>query len=97
MSIFDAQYIRDSAGLSWGEDYVLGLIDSTSPTIYSRIAALVNKQKAVTSASANKYLKSLVEKGLVLRTADKKDMRLIHYTLTAKGEKMIKELKNAVK
>jgi len=97
MSIFDAQYIRDNAGLSWGEDYVLGLIDSTSPTIYSRIAALVNKQKAVTSASANKYLKSLVEKGLVLRTADKKDMRLIHYTLTAKGEKMIKELKNAVK
>jgi len=97
MSIFDAQYIRDKTGLSWGEDYVLGLIDSTAPTIYSRIAALVNKQKAVTSASANKYLKSLVEKGLVLRTADKKDLRLVHYTLTSKGEKLMESLRNAVK
>jgi DNA-binding MarR family transcriptional regulator len=97
MSIFAAQYIRDKTGLSWGEDYVLGLIDSTAPTIYSRIAALVNKQNAVTSASANKYLKSLVEKGLVLRASDKKDLRLIHYTLTTKGEKIMKELKNAVK
>jgi len=97
MSIFDAQYIRDRAGLSWGEDYVLGLINSTAPTIYSRIAYLVNKQKALTSASANKYLKMLVEKDLVRRTPDKKDLRLIHYTLTGKGEKLVKELKDAVK
>ena len=97
MSVFDAQYIRDKTGLSWGEDYVLGLIDSTAPTIYSRIASLVNKQKAVTSASANKYLKSLVEKGLVSRTADKKDQRMIQYTLTTKGEKLMESLRNAVK
>jgi DNA-binding MarR family transcriptional regulator len=97
MSIFDAQYIRDKTGLSWGEDYVLGLIDSTSPTTYSRIAALANKQKAVSPPSANKYLKSLFYKGLVLKAADKKDRRVVHYTLTAKGEKLVKELKDAVK
>ena len=97
MSIFDAQYIRDGAGLSWGEDYVLGLLDSTAPTTYSRIAALVNKQKALTSASANKYLKMLVEKDLVRKTDDKKDLRIVHYTLTGKGEKLVKELKHAVK
>jgi hypothetical protein len=97
MSIFDAQYIRDEAGLSWGEDYVLGLLESTAPTTYSRVASLVNKQKALTSASTNKYLKMLVAKGLVQKTDDKKDLRLVHYTLTVKGEKLVEKLKHAVK
>ena len=97
MSIFDAQYIRDGAGLSWGEDYVLGLLDSTAPTTYGRVTSLVNKQKALTSASVNKYLKMLVAKELVTKTVDKKDLRVLHYTLTVKGEKLLEKIKHAVK
>lgn len=97
MSIFNSQYVRSKLGLTWGEDYVLGLIASTAPTTYSRISALVNKQKTMSAVSAYKYVHILMDKKLVSKTVDEEDKRLKGYALTEKGKKMIKELSDAVK
>jgi DNA-binding MarR family transcriptional regulator len=97
MSIFDSQYVRSKLGLSWGEDYVLGLIASTAPTTYSRIGAVAVKHKAMSNVSAYKYVHILMDKKLITKSVDAEDKRLKEYTLTEKGKKMIKELQDAVK
>ena len=97
MSIFNSQYVRSKLGLSWGEDYVLGLIASTAPTTYSRIGAVATKHKAMSTVSAYKYVHILMDKKLIAKTTDKDDKRLKEYSLTEKGKKMITELQDAVK
>jgi DNA-binding MarR family transcriptional regulator len=96
MTIFVTQHIRDKAGITWGEDYVLGLIDKTAPTTASRIVDLVKKQKAMTPPTAYKYIAILTTKKLISRKDDAQDKRMFNYSLTEKGKKLMESLRNGV-
>jgi DNA-binding MarR family transcriptional regulator len=97
MSIFDGQHIRNKVNLCWGEDYVLGLVDRTAPTASTRILDLVRKQGAMSVPTAQKYLKSLLDRKLVSRKKDHDDRRLTVFSLTDKGLTIMKEIRDAVK
>lgn len=97
MSIFDAQYIRQKNNLSWGEDYVLGLIDKASPITTSRAIALGEKLCGLTGCTIQKKLNSIVTRGYAEKNHDKDDKRLVVYTLTDKGKRLVRSLRDAVK
>jgi DNA-binding MarR family transcriptional regulator len=97
MTLFVTQHIRDKAGITWGEDYILGLVEKTAPTTASRIVDLVKKQKAMTPPTVYKYIASLATKKLISRKYDTQDKRMINYSLTEKGNKLMESLRNAVK
>lgn len=97
MSIFDAQYIRKKHNLSWGEDYMLGLVDRTAPITTMRAIELGEKLCGLTNVTIQTKLKSLVAKNLVAKKKDKDDGRLVIYSLTEKGKRLVGSLRDAVK
>ena len=97
MTIFVTQHIRDKVGLSLGEEYVLGLVEKTEPITTTRLLSLVSKQRAMVATTAQTNMKSAIDKKLIIKRKDTEDGRVVHYTLTDKGKKLMQELRNAVK
>jgi len=97
MTIFVTQHIRDKVGLSWGEEYVIGLVEKTEPITTTRLLSLVSKQRAMVSTTAQTNMKSAIAKKLISKRKDTEDGRVVHYTLTDKGKKLMQELRDAVK
>ena len=97
MTIFVTQHIRDKVNLSWGEEYVLGLVEKTEPITTTRLLSLVSKQRAMVATTAQTNMKSAIDKKLIIKRKDTEDGRVVHYTLTDKGKKLMQELRNAVK
>ena len=97
MSVFDNQHVRSKHELSWGEDYVLGLVSKTEPITFSRVLELVKKQDVMAGPTTNRYLGMLVEKKLLVKKPDEHDLRLVYFCTTEKGKRLLQELRNAVK
>lgn len=97
MSIFDAQYIRQKHDLSWGEDFVLGLIDRTAPISVTRAVDLGTKMGGLTNGTIQKKVRSVIEKGLVTKQKDAEDARLVMFVLTEKGKRLVRSIRDAVK
>jgi DNA-binding MarR family transcriptional regulator len=96
MTIFVTQHIRDKVGLSWGEEYVVGLVEKTEPITTSRILALVTKQGAMNQTTAQRHIKSAVNKKLINKFQEQDDGIRVYHELTDKGKKLMQELRNGV-
>jgi DNA-binding MarR family transcriptional regulator len=97
MTIFATQHIRDKAGVAWGEEYVIGLVEKTEPITTTRLHALINKQSAMVTTTANYHIKNAINKKLIYKHNDPEDKRLVYHSLTEKGRKLMEDLRNAVK
>jgi len=97
MTIFATQHIRDEVGVSWGEEYVIGLVEKTEPITTTRLLALVNKQGAMVSTTAQYHVNSAIAKKLMRKYNESDDKRSVYHALTDKGREFMKELRNAVK
>ena len=90
-NIFITQKVRHKHGVSWEEEYILGLIAHSQRLNVSEVIAASNQ--VMTQATAHKYLTQLVDKQLIKHNIGD-DKRIKVLTLTPKGEKIIKELAN---
>jgi repressor of nif and glnA expression len=97
MTIFATQHIRDKMGVSWGEEYVIGLVEKTEPITTTRLLALVNKQGAMVATTAQYHVKLAIEKKLIRKYNEPDDKRSVYHALTDKGKKFMEDLRDAVK
>ena len=94
MNVFLKQPVRENYRIRWEEEYFLGMISTIGKMSTTNVLDMAEKQDTMSPATAHKYLLSLVTKKLVNNKRDKEDKRLTGFTLTAKGEKCIEELKH---
>lgn len=91
-NIFMTQRIRHKHGISWEEEFILGLVGHTGTlTVMSLISA---SHEVMTHGTAHKYLTQLIDKEY-LKHDYKIDRRVKMVALTSKGEKYLKEIANA--
>jgi len=95
MTIFATQHIRDKADISWGEEYVLGLVEMTEPINTTRIQALVLKQGAMVYSTAQYHIEQAIAKSFIRKHKDKEDGRIVYHSLTEKGKKLMEKLRDA--
>jgi len=66
-NIYTTQAVRDKHGLSWSEEYILGMIaKQISPTTMS-VLSDAKKRKVMSHATTHKYLTSLSKKKYVAK------------------------------
>ena len=90
-NIFITQKVRHKHGVSWEEEYILGLIAHSQRLNVSEVIAASNQ--VMTQATTHKYLTQLIDKDY-LKHDHKIDRRVKIVLLTAKGEKYIREIAN---
>lgn len=88
-NIYLTQPIRRNHGVSWEEEYLLGLINHRRKLRVTDI--LQTSSEVMTLATTHKYLTQLSDKKLIKHTVGT-DKRIKEVTLTAKGDKIIKEI-----
>jgi predicted transcriptional regulator len=93
-NIYLTQPIRRSHGVSWEEEYLLGLIHHRQSVRVTDI--LKTSSEVMTLATTHKYLTQLVDKKLA-KHAIGDDKRIKMVNLTPKGEKIIKEIAHVSK
>ena len=91
MNIYMTQPVRKKHGVSWEEEYILGLVNHGDVVRVTTVLDVSNE--VMTQATTHKYLTQLVDKQLIKHNIGD-DKRIKVLTLTPKGEKIIKELAN---
>jgi predicted transcriptional regulator len=94
MNAFESQHIRNKHQVTWMSEYIIGMIGKLGGMNTSRILAMCVRHQIMSPATAHKYLKLGVEKKLLAQKWSKVDKRETEFTLTAKGEKFLEELKD---
>jgi DNA-binding MarR family transcriptional regulator len=86
-NIYTTQAVRDKHGLSWSEEYILGMIaKQISPTTMS-VLSDAKKRKVMSHATTHKYLTSLSKKKYVAKPNHV-------FVLTNKAVNFFKDLHN---
>jgi DNA-binding MarR family transcriptional regulator len=95
MNIFNTQPVRAKYGISTDEEYIVGMIKSLGGMSTTRVLSMAKRHKIMSPATAHKYLKAAVGKKLLLQRWDQDDKRNTEFTVSARGEKLLEELKHA--
>lgn len=90
-NIYITQPVRKKHGISWEEEYILGLIDHAEEVRVSAILGIANE--VMTPATAHKYLTQLLDKKYVKHVVGA-DKRVKVVELTKVGNKFLDELTN---
>lgn len=94
MNAFESQHIRNKYGIDWLSEYIIGMINNLGAMNTTRILAMCERHKIMSSATAHKYLKLGVERKLLLQKRSKEDKRGVEFTVAAKGIQFLEELKH---
>lgn len=94
MNAFESQHIRNKHNIDWLTEYIIGMIGKLGGMNTTRVLDMCDRHKIMSSATAHKYLKLGVERKLLNQKWSKEDKRETEFTLTAKGEKFLEELKD---
>lgn len=94
MNAFESQHIRNKYNINWLSEYIVGMIGNLGAMNTTRVLAMCERHKIMSSATAHKYLKLGVDQKLLVQKWGKTDKRECEFTLTAKGEKFLEELKH---
>lgn len=94
MNAFESQHIRNKYKINWLTEYIIGMIGNLGGMSTTRVLAMCDRHEIMSSATAHKYLKLGVEHKLLNQKWSKTDKRETEFTLTAKGEKFLEELKH---
>lgn len=89
MNIYLTQPVRKKHGLDWEEEYILGMVSHMQTLKVMEILSI--SSEVMTHATTHKYLTQLVDKGLLKHDIGV-DRRIKMLKLTAKGEKILKEI-----
>ena len=92
MNIYMTQPVRKKHGVSWEEEYILGLVDHAESATVSKVLELA--KESMTQATAHKYLTQLIDKRMVEHIVGK-DRRIKVLGLTKAGTKFLNEMSNA--
>ena len=95
MNAFTTQHIRDKYHIEWQEEYILGMVNQLGSMSTTRVLSLCDKQSLMSPATAHKYLKSAVKRKLLAQKRNKEDARGVEFTVAAKGDQFLEELKHA--
>ena len=91
MNAYLTQAVRSKHGISWQEEYLLGLVGHKRMMQVSEV--LSASKEAMTNATTHKYLTQLIDKGLAKHDL-RADKRIKMVVLTKAGEKLIREIAN---
>jgi DNA-binding MarR family transcriptional regulator len=91
MNIYMTQPVRKKHGISWEEEYILGLIDHAEEVRVTAVLGIANE--VMTQATAHKYLTQLIDKKYVKHVVGK-DKRIKVVELTRAGIRYLDELSN---
>jgi len=92
MNLYQTQPVRDKHGISWHEEYLLGVIAAIQNGFITYIMEIATEVMA--EATAHKSLTKLVEREYLNQERSKTDRRYVSITLTDKGRTFLKELQN---
>ena len=91
MNIYMTQPVRKKHGVSWEEEYLLGLVDHTENVTVSKVLELA--KEAMTQATTHKYLTQLIDKRMLEHIVGD-DRRIKVLGLTRTGIRYLDELSN---
>ena len=92
MNIYMTQPVRKKHGVSWEEEYILGLVDHAENASVSKVLSLA--KEAMTQATTHKYLTQLIDKRMVEHIVGD-DRRIKVLGLTKAGIKFLNEISDA--
>ena len=92
MNIYMTQPVRKKHGVSWEEEYILGLVDHTENVSVSKVLSIA--KEVMTEATTHKYLTQLIDKRMVEHLVGD-DRRIKVLGLTKAGFKFLNELSDA--
>jgi predicted transcriptional regulator len=92
MNAYTSQTVRNTYNVSWQEEYILGMINHVGALNGMRVINECQADTGMSLATAHKYLKQNVAKKLVKQ---KRTGREVHFSLTDRGIKFLKELEHA--
>jgi ABC-type oligopeptide transport system ATPase subunit len=95
MNTFETNPIRERYDITTNEEYIIGMVNNLGSMSTTRILETAQEHKVMSNATAHKYLKAAVAKKLLLQRWDKKDKRNTEFTVGARGNKLLEELKHA--
>lgn len=95
MNAYITQTIRRRNRICWQEEYILGMVQTEGPIGTTGVLKIALERGIMSSATTHKYLKKLVDKKLVSEKVDAQDRRGWVLTISAKGETVLKEIKDA--
>lgn len=91
MNIYMTQPVRKKHGISWEEEYLLGLIDHAEEVKVTAILGIANE--VMTLATTHKYLTQLLDKKFIKHKVGK-DKRVKIVTLSRAGIRFLDEVSN---
>lgn len=89
MNIYMTQPVRKKHGVSWEEEYILGLVDHAESATVSKVLELA--KEAMTQATTHKYLTQLIDKRMLEHIVGD-DRRIKVLGLTKAGRKYLDEV-----
>ena len=95
MNAYDTQAVRKRHRIGWQEEYILGMVNAEAPLGTMAVLKIAEAQTVMSPATTHKYLHKLIAKKFVLEKQDKIDRRGVDLLVSAKGETLLKEIKDA--
>lgn len=89
MNIYMTQPVRKKHGVSWEEEYILGLVDHAESATVSKVLELA--KETMTQATTHKYLTQLIDKRMLEHIVGD-DKRIKVLALTRAGRKYLAEV-----
>ena len=97
MNAYDTNAIRKRHRIGWQEEYILGMVNAEAPLGTMAVLKIAEAQAVMSPATTHKYLHKLIAKKIVTEKHDKIDRRSVALSVSAKGEGILKEIKDAYK
>ena len=94
MNAFESQHIRNKYGIDWLSEYIIGMINTLGAMNTTRILAMCERHKIMSSATAHKYLNSAFDRKQLLQKRNKENKRGVEFTVASKGVQFLEELKH---
>lgn len=95
MNAYETQIVRKKHNVSWNEEYIVAMVHHNEGISTMRVLNIASLQKVMSPATTHKYLSQAVTKKLLNHKQNEEDMRSMTLSLTAKGERFLKEIKDA--
>ena len=95
MNAYNTQQTRTRYRVTWQEEYIIGMVDKESPIGTTGVLKIAENESVMSPATTHKYLTNVVAKKFLSEQVVKTDKRSVIFNLTEKGEKFLKELKDA--
>ncbi len=95
MNAYKSQPVRNTYGVTWQEEYIIGMLEYLGPVNGSYVLDTCARECGMSPATAHKYLQLTVLKKFVRKQRGKDDYRMTFFVVTQKGKKFLEEVKHA--